>query len=134
MVAGDRGRTVRVLIADDDPRVRAALRAFLSASPGVEVVDVAGDAVTALQLARERLPSVALIDLLLPDAHDGLNLLRAVTGELGIPAVAISIQGGLRGSALAAGATRFVDKASAPEVLLSALRITTSLPPGPHLP
>jgi DNA-binding NarL/FixJ family response regulator len=126
VVRDDRAEPVRVLVADDDPRVRTALRTFLSASPGFHVVGVAGNAPAALEMAREQAPSVALVDLLLPDAHDGLGLLRAVTSELRIPAIAISIDGGLRTSALAAGACRFLDKDSPPELLLTALRAAAS--------
>jgi DNA-binding NarL/FixJ family response regulator len=118
--AGD--RSVRVLIVEDDARVRLALRRFLSESDGFEVVGDAADAASGLELARERGPSVALVDILLPRAGDGLDLLRSLTGELGIPAVAMSIHGGMRGRALAAGAYRFLDKDSAPEQLLAALR------------
>ena len=118
--AGD--RSVRVLIVEDDPRVRLALRRFLSEADGFEVVGDAADAVAGLELARERGPAVALVDILLPHAGDGLGLLCSLTGELGIPAVAMSIHGGLRGRALAAGAYRFLDKESAPEHLLAALR------------
>lgn len=126
MVSADRGERVRVLVADDDPRVRTALRTFLSASPGFDVVGVAGTAASAVDMAREQRPNVALVDLLLPEAHDGLGVLRAVTGELRIPAIAISIEGGLRSSALAAGACHFLDKDSAPDLLLSALRAAAS--------
>jgi DNA-binding NarL/FixJ family response regulator len=118
----DRDDAVRVLIVEDDSRVRAALRSFLSASDGFEVVGAAANTAAALALARDLGPTVALVDVFLPDARDGLDVLRALTGELRIPAVAISIQGGLRGNALAAGAYRFLAKDSAPELLLAALR------------
>jgi DNA-binding NarL/FixJ family response regulator len=118
----DRYPLVRVLIAEDDPRVRNALRSFLSASTGFEVVGDAGTASTALELARERAPSVVLVDVFLPTARDGLDLLRTITGELRIPAVAMSIHGGFRSSTLTAGAYRFLDKDSAPEHMVAALR------------
>ena len=121
-VIDDRADPVRVLIAEDDPRVRTALRSFLAAVPDLTVVADAGSAATAMELARERAPDVALIDVLLPTAQDGLGLLRALTGEIGIPAVAMSIHSWVRGSALAAGAYQFLDKDSAPELLLAALR------------
>ena len=71
--------------------------------------------------------------MFLPEARDGLGLLRALTAELGIPAVAISIQGWVRSEALAAGAYRFLDKDSSPELLLAALRAATSGPERPPL-
>jgi DNA-binding NarL/FixJ family response regulator len=118
----DGGAAVRVLIVEDDQRVRAALRRFLSASAGFEVVAAAADPHAALRMARELAPAVALVDVLLPEAGDGLGLLRALTGELSIPAVAISMRGGLRVGALAAGACRFLPKDGAPDLLLAALR------------
>ncbi len=117
---------VRVLIVEDDPRVRTALRSFLAASPGFEVVGVAADAASALKIAREAAPAVVIVDVLLPRVEHGLGLLRTLTRELGIPAVAISIDGWVSADALAAGASRFLDKDSAPELLPAALRAVAS--------
>jgi len=64
---------------------------------------------------------VVLVDVLTAHGPDGIELLRALT-ELRIPAVAISIHGGVRGDALAAGAYSFLDKDSAPELLVATLR------------
>jgi DNA-binding NarL/FixJ family response regulator len=122
VICDNRDQPVRILIADDDLRVRTALRNFLSASPGLEVVGDAAGAAAALDIARARAPDVAIVDVHLPNSCDGLDLLRALTGELGIPAVAMSIHSSARTSALAAGAYQFLDKDSAPELLLAALR------------
>ena len=123
----DRFYPVRVLIADDDHRVRVALRALLCAGDGFEVVADAGSAAAALRLAREHAPSVALVDVLLPEAADGLSLLRALTDELHIPAVAISMYDGMRKSALAAGASEFLGKEGSSERLLTAVRTATRI-------
>lgn len=112
---------VRVLIVDDDQRVRAALRAYLSAVPGIDVVGTADGPAAALDIARRHPPTVAVIDLLIPDAQDGLALLRTLTG-MRIPAVALSIEYQLSASALAAGARQFVGKDSSPDLLLAAVR------------
>ncbi len=122
MIVDDRADSVRVLVVDDDPRVRAALRAFLDASPGFHVVGVAATAEAAYDLAQRLAPHVALIDVLLSDSHDGLALLRAITRDLELPVIAMSIDGGLRASALAAGATRFLEKDRTPDLVLSVLR------------
>jgi DNA-binding NarL/FixJ family response regulator len=116
---------LRILIVEDDPRVRTALRTFLS-EDGFEVVGDAATAATALQIARERAPAVVLVDVLMPDVPDGIELLRTLTGDLRIPAVAISIHGWVRSDALAAGAYRFLDKDSAPELMVAALRAAAS--------
>lgn len=117
---------IRVLIADDDHRVRVALSTLLATSSDFEVVGAAGTAARALTLAREHQPTVALIDMHLPDPADGLGLLRTISGELRIPAIAISVDGGLATNAVAAGAADFVDKDGTAERLISALRRAAS--------
>ena len=125
-MAGKRREPIRVLIADDDHRVRTALSALLTSSAGFDIVGTSATTDSALTLARQHRPTVALIDILLPEAPDGLALLRAITNELHIPAIAMSIDGGLSKSALAAGATRFVDKDSRADQLIAALRAVVS--------
>jgi len=114
--------SIRVLIADDDHRVRTALSAFLTSFADFAIVGTSATPDGALSLARQHRPTVALIDILLPEARDGLALLRALTDELGIPAVAMSIEGGLKKCALAAGATSFFDKDGRADQLIAALR------------
>jgi DNA-binding NarL/FixJ family response regulator len=116
----DANQPVRVLVVEDDRRVRTALRTFLSAD-GFEVVGDAGDTAAAMRLARDLAPTVALVDVHLPDPTDGLEVLHVLAG-LGIPVVAISIHGSVRGRALAAGADEFLEKESAPDRMFAALR------------
>ena len=122
------GQPVRVLIAEDDARVRTALCSFLSGCPDLEIVGDAGSAATALALAKELAPAVALVDVRLPKASDGLGLMRTLTGELKIPVVAMSILGGFRMSALAAGAYQFLEKECAAELLIASLRAAATSP------
>lgn len=117
---------IRVLIADDDHRVRTALSTLLTSSTGFDVVGISATTDGALTLARLHRPTVALIDILLPQASDGLGLLAAMADELHIPAIAMSIDGGLRARALDAGASSFVDKDTSAEGLLAVLRAVDS--------
>jgi DNA-binding NarL/FixJ family response regulator len=117
----DGNRPVRVLIVEDDPRVRTALRRFLSALDDFEVVGEAAGRDCALGLVRDLAPTVALVDVHLPDPTEGLGLLHALT-DLGIPVVALSMHDSVRGSALAAGADQFLAKDSAPDLMIAALR------------
>ena len=48
---------IRVLVADDQPLVRAGVSALLGAEPDIEVVGVAADGGEALALARESGPT-----------------------------------------------------------------------------
>lgn len=113
---------IRVLIVDDDSRVRAAIRAFLAGAPDLDLVAEAASVNVALEMARLHTPTVALVDILLPHERDGLFVLRALTGGLQIPAVAMSLSSEFCSHALAAGAYRFLEKDSSPEVLLATLR------------
>ena len=113
---------VRVLVVDDDPRVRSALRAFLVAAAHVDVVGVADSATTAVDIANQERPTVALVDILLPEAADGLTAVRVLADSMRIPVVATSMDSSLRSTAIAAGARGFLSKDSAPDLLLATLR------------
>ncbi|GLZ36132.1 hypothetical protein Lesp02_83190 [Lentzea sp. NBRC 105346] len=113
---------IRVLIADDDARVRNALRTFLMATHGFEVVGEAGSPQLALEIARDLNPCVAIVDVLMPDAEDGLDLLRVLTAELSVPVIAMSLRSTLGPEALAAGAREFLTKDGYAERLVDALR------------
>jgi len=59
--------TMRVLLADDHPAVRAGIRGALEKAADMEVVGEAGDGQTALRLVAEFQPDVVLVDYRLPD-------------------------------------------------------------------
>ena len=108
----------RVLIAEDDRRVRSALSELLTASEGLCVVGVAATARDALD-AGDCL-DVALVDVRLPNLADGLLVIRTLAAE-GHPVVALSASAAVRGTSMAAGATAFLEKDSHPDALLAAL-------------
>lgn len=65
---------LRVLVADDNPVVRAGLAALLSARPGINVVAEAADGGQALALSARHRPDVVLLDVRMPGT-DGLTAL-----------------------------------------------------------
>ncbi|MBZ5688741.1 MAG: response regulator transcription factor [Acidobacteriia bacterium] len=69
---------VRVLIADDDPIVRQAVRSVLESAGGFQVVGEAEDGKMAAELVDETNPDILLLDLLMPNLP-GLEALRAIT-------------------------------------------------------
>src|SRR5215469_687872 len=73
--------TVRVLLVDDHPVVRAGVRALLDAETDLEVVGEAGSGVHAIDLLRTLRPEVAVVDLLLPDM-DGVAVTERVRREI----------------------------------------------------
>jgi DNA-binding NarL/FixJ family response regulator len=116
-----RSDVIRVLVVDDDARVRRALRDLIEASGGMQVVATAGDVSEALQADERTSPAVALVDVLLPDRADGIDAVRELTLR-GRPVVATSVSASVRNDALAAGALRFVEKSPDDQRLLSVLR------------
>jgi EAL domain-containing protein (putative c-di-GMP-specific phosphodiesterase class I)/DNA-binding NarL/FixJ family response regulator len=57
---------ISVLIADDEPEVRAALAELIRSEESLDVVGAAADADQAAELARALLPDVALVDVKMP--------------------------------------------------------------------
>jgi EAL domain-containing protein (putative c-di-GMP-specific phosphodiesterase class I)/CheY-like chemotaxis protein len=57
---------IRVMIADDEDAIRAAILSVLDADPTIVVVGEASDAQTAIELAAKRQPTVALLDVRMP--------------------------------------------------------------------
>jgi DNA-binding NarL/FixJ family response regulator len=100
---------LRVLIVDDDIRVRRALRSLIECAPDLIVVGEARSTASAKRLDLELLPDVVVLDLLLPQALDGMGVLRELRGR-GRPVVAISGTGELGPRATVAGAHAFLEK------------------------
>ena len=74
----ERPDVARVLIADDDPIVRQAVRSVLEVSGGFQVVGEAEDGKMAAELVGQTRPDILLLDLLMPNLP-GLEALRAIT-------------------------------------------------------
>ncbi len=60
------GDSVRVLISDDDPMIRDALRELLEAQPDLAVVAVTKDADEAIEHTERLRPAVAVLDVRMP--------------------------------------------------------------------
>jgi DNA-binding NarL/FixJ family response regulator len=119
---GDQSRRTRVLIVDDDARVRAGLRQMLASTTEFEVAGAAASAPqarAAFATAGRRI-DIAIVDVRLPTACVGLDLIRDLATA--VPVLALSINGTGRADALAAGAHAYLEKDGAPDALLAALR------------
>ncbi len=115
---------IRVLIADDEPMIRAGLRAVLTTAADIEVIGEARDGQHAVELARRHRPAVAVLDIRMP----GLNGIEAMA-ELRrtVPATRVIIlttfgEDDYILQALGAGATGFLIKSGEPEELIIGVR------------
>ncbi|MFC0004461.1 response regulator [Micromonospora siamensis] len=70
-------RPVRVLLADDQPLLRAGFRMVLGTETDLDIVGEAADGVEAVELARRLLPDVVLMDVRMPRL-DGVAATRAI--------------------------------------------------------
>ena len=117
---------IRVLIADDQPLVRAGLSALLGAEPDIEVVGVASDGSQALVMARELRPDVACLDIRMP-GRDGISVARELCGPDADPAIPVLVLTTFDlddyvFGALEAGASGFHLKDAEPEAITHAVR------------
>lgn len=120
--------TMRILVVDDDARVRDAVRALIDASQGLSVCGEASSGPEAIRADEELVPDVVVLDLLLPAAKDGLDVLARLV-RTGRRVIALSLDGALRDAALDAGAVVFIDKGAGPDRLIQALRSVPAWPP-----
>ena len=118
------GGTVRVLLVDDDPLVRAGLRLMLGGAPDIEIVGEASDGTRVLPLVDRHRPDVVLMDIRMPEL-DGLAATEALRRRPDPPEVIVLTTFNaddhvLR--ALRAGAAGFVLKDTPPAEILDAVR------------
>jgi len=78
--------TIRVLLVDDDPLVRAGLRLMLRSAPDIDVIGEAADGTAAITAAAELVPDVVLMDIRMPGT-DGVTATAAITAAVAGPRV-----------------------------------------------
>ncbi|GAB3250358.1 response regulator [Kineosporia babensis] len=117
-------RLTRVLLVDDQPFARAAVRWLLSGAPDLVVVGEAGDGPQALRLCAELDPDVVVLDLGLPGMSGHRVAWQLRTSSTQCPAI-LALTGlapeRSAAQALQAGVTGYALKDS-PEHLVAAVR------------
>jgi two-component system response regulator MprA len=110
-----------VLVVDDDAKIAAALRRALIYE-GYQV-EVAPDGAIALARARERMPDLAILDVMMPGI-DGLEVTRRLRAEGDLPILMLTAKDGTadRVRGLDSGADDYLVKPFAYEELLARVR------------
>jgi DNA-binding NarL/FixJ family response regulator len=120
--------TIRVLLVDDQPLVRAALQMVISDAPDLEVVGEAGGGADAVRMTAELRPDVVVMDLRMP-GMDGIEATRRIVAAAGHARVLVlttfdddeNVYGALR-----AGANGFLVKDMALDDILDAVRVVAA--------
>lgn len=114
---------VRIVLADDEPLLRAGLRVVLEAEGTVRVVAEAADGLELLEAVRRHRPDVVLVDVQMP-GMDGFATLRALAAEPDPPPAAVLTTFDLDGyvsEALRIGVHGFLLKDAEPGSLIRAV-------------
>ena len=112
---------MRILLADDQSKIRFALRVLLERQPGLEVISEAINAENLLVQVETACPDLVLLGWELPGLAT-VSLLSALhRARSDLLVIALSGRPEARQAALDAGADAFVSKADPPERLLAAI-------------
>jgi len=113
---------MRVLVADDQAKVRSALRLLLEHQPGVEVLGEAVDATGLLDWVKATHPDLILLDWELPGLPPITLLPLLQSHQPGLQVIALSGRPEAGQAALEAGVDAFVSKGDPPEVLVTTIK------------
>lgn len=117
---------VTVLLVDDEPLVRAGLRAVLEAQPDITVVGEAADGAAVIPLVRQLRPDVVAMDVRMP-LLDGIEATRAVLRTVSDPPKILVVTTFENDEyvyeALRAGADGFLLKRARPAEIVHAVRL-----------
>jgi DNA-binding NarL/FixJ family response regulator len=119
---------VRVLLVDDQPLARAALRMVIDSAPDLELAGEAGTGAEAVRLARETAPDVVMMDIRMP-GMDGIEATRRITAAaLGARVLILTTfdEDEHVYAALRAGASGFLVKDMALPDILAAVRVVAA--------
>jgi DNA-binding NarL/FixJ family response regulator len=121
-------RMLGVLLADDDPLVRAGLRTILSAADDLRVVGEAGDGAAAVAGVAAYRPDVVLMDIRMPGLN-GIDATERITALRDPPKVIVLTTFQLDEyvfGALRAGASGFLPKDTPPVDMIRAIRLVAA--------
>ncbi|MBM4028460.1 MAG: response regulator [Planctomycetes bacterium] len=118
------GRPLRILLVDDHQTIRAGLAALISEQSDMEVVGQAGDGRQAIELARELIPDVVLMDVAMPTmpGDEATRQIKALLPQTRIVGLSMFEEAGIARRMLDAGAEAYLAKTGPSDALLAAIR------------
>ncbi len=114
----------RILLVDDHPLVREALRELIHRQPGWRVCGKAADANEALRLVKETKPDLVIVDISL-GATNGIDLIKNLSGkypDLQMLVVSMHDESLYAEKAIRAGAMGYVMKHESPKTVRTAIQ------------
>jgi DNA-binding NarL/FixJ family response regulator len=116
---------IRVVIAEDQTLMRELLGSLLGCAPGIELVGVAPDGRSLMDLVRAHAPDLVLTDIVLPDLN-GIDATRAICADY--PGTKVLVISGhterqIVAEAFRAGASGFLSKSCAREEVVHAVAV-----------
>ena len=111
---------LRVVIADDQPMMRAGFKAVLEATGNIEVVAEAATGTEAVKAATEHMPDVVLMDIRMPDM-DGIEATRRLPRQRVLILTTFGLDEYIL-DALRAGASGFLLKDAPTQDVIAAVR------------
>ena len=120
--------TIRVLLADDQPLIRAGMRMIVEETDGIDVVGEAQDGAQAVRLTAELSPDVVVMDVRMPGV-DGIEATRRIVAAGGSARILVVTTFDLDEyafAALRAGASGFILKDAPVDELARAIRHVAS--------
>jgi DNA-binding NarL/FixJ family response regulator len=120
--------TIRVVLADDQPLVRAGLRVLINDTPDIEVTGEAGTGAQAVQLARDTRPDVVIMDIRMPgmDGIEATGMITAGDDPARVVVLTTFDDDDYVYGALHAGASGFLVKDMALDDILTAIRVAAA--------
>jgi DNA-binding NarL/FixJ family response regulator len=122
--------TIRVVLAEDQPMVRAGFRSLLDARADIDVVGEAATGAEALEQARAHHPDVVVMDIRMPEM-DGLEATRRITTDQALKRTRVVVLTTFEldeyvFGALDAGASGFLLKGGEPADLVHAIQVVAA--------
>lgn len=131
MSASEAVSALRLVVADDNPVVRAGMTNLLGTVPGLDVVGSAADGREALAMVQSLRPDLALLDVRMPEL-DGIAVAQAIAATVPVLMLTHSDEPEVIAAALAAGARGYVVHSEFDvDEIVSAVRIVAA--GGVHL-